>query len=116
MSLRFPASENPAVFAVQKTLVEAWTIVEEAFVDGKFGGRHWDTELGDALLAAYQAENGEKAYSVIRGMLGKLGDPFTRIVPPQCALAGCLLAQRTTSSSATVENVLDRTQLPQVMQ
>lgn len=78
---RFPASPDPEVFSAQKTLVEAWTIVEDAYVDGRFGGHDWEAELSNALVSAYTAESGDKAYKQIGDMLEKLGDPFTRLVP-----------------------------------
>ena len=61
--------------------MEAWTIVEDAYVDGQFGGHNWEEALSDALVAAYSAPSGDKAYAQIGRMLEKLGDPFTRIVP-----------------------------------
>lgn len=82
---RFPASNNPSIFAAQKTLVEAWTIIQEAFVDGRFGGADWEQALSEALTSAYHAPNFDKAYAEISTMLARLGDPFTRIVPAQCA-------------------------------
>ena len=84
------------MFAAQKTLVEAWTIVQEAFVDGGFGGHDWEQELSNSLLSAYNAQTSEKAYTEIGAMLAKLGDPFTRIVPAQYALrvARILLRKR----------------------
>jgi hypothetical protein len=63
--------------------VEAWTIVEEAYVDGGFGGNNWERELSSSLLSAYTSTDGEAAYSVVKEMVEKLGDPFTRLVPPQ---------------------------------
>eukprot|EP00884_Botryococcus_braunii_P016131 jgi/Botrbrau1/3200/Bobra.37_2s0030.1 len=81
--IRFPAAEDPAVFAAQKTLVEAWTIVEEAYVDGDFGGNNWERELASSLMSAYKSPNGEAAYSIVMHMVEKLGDPFTRLVPAQ---------------------------------
>ena len=84
---RFPASENPAVFAAQQTLVEAWTIVGEVFVDARFAGRNWDQELAESLNAAYSAESGENAYREISHMLSKLGDPFTRVVPARYSVS-----------------------------
>ena len=38
---RFPASSNPEVYAAQKTLVEAWRVVAESYVDDHFGGHDW---------------------------------------------------------------------------
>lgn len=78
---RFPASANPSVFAAQQTMVEAWTIVGEVFVDARFAGHNWDHELTEGLNAAYTADSGDVAYREIGHMLSKLGDPFTRVVP-----------------------------------
>lgn len=83
--LRFPASANPGIFAAQKTLVEAWTIIEDAYVDAHFGGNDWEGELSEALVSAYTADTSASAYHQIGTMLEKLGDPFTRIVPPSYA-------------------------------
>lgn len=93
LQCRFPASVNPAIFAAQQTMVEAWTIVGETFVDSRFAGHNWDHELTEHLNAAYTAETGENAYREIGHMLAKLGDPFTRVVPARYATA------RTTKSS-----------------
>ncbi|CAL5229708.1 g13081 [Coccomyxa viridis] len=79
--VRFPASPDPKVFAAQQTLVEAWSIIEDAYVDAQFGGHQWEDELSNALVATYAAEDGDGAYKQIGNMLSKLGDPFTRIVP-----------------------------------
>jgi hypothetical protein len=38
---RLPASTNPEVFAAQRTLVEAWMIVGESFVDPDFNNLDW---------------------------------------------------------------------------
>ncbi len=61
--------------------MEAWSIIEDAYVDAQFGGHAWEDELSNALVATYGAEYGEGAYKQIGSMLAKLGDPFTRIVP-----------------------------------
>lgn len=53
-------------------------------MDGRFGGNDWEGELSNALVSAYTAESSETAYRQIGEMLEKLGDPFTRIVPPSC--------------------------------
>lgn len=67
--------------------MEAWSIIEDAYVDAQFGGHQWEDELSNALVATYSAENGEGAYKQISAMLAKLGDPFTRIVPASCVPA-----------------------------
>jgi carboxyl-terminal processing protease len=38
---RLPASDNPEVFAAQKTLLEAWQIVGEAFLDPSLNQLDW---------------------------------------------------------------------------
>lgn len=34
--LRLPASSDPAIFTVQKTMIEAWNLVRQSFVDEKY--------------------------------------------------------------------------------
>lgn len=81
--VRFPASANPEVFTAQKTLVEAWTIIREGFFDDKFNNKDWDAELSKHMSAAYQSDNRDKAYDELNKMLEGLGDPYTRLVPPE---------------------------------
>lgn len=38
---RFPASSDPEVFAAQRTLVEAWHVLDDTYVDDQFGGHDW---------------------------------------------------------------------------
>ncbi len=54
-------------------------------MDARFGGNDWESELSEALVSAYTADTSANAYHEISTMLEKLGDPFTRIVPPSCA-------------------------------
>mmetsp|Transcript_25512 Transcript_25512/g.55512 ORF Transcript_25512/g.55512 Transcript_25512/m.55512 type:complete len:585 (+) Transcript_25512:49-1803(+) len=81
--LRLPASSDPGIFAAQRTMVEAWTIVGETFVDENLNGRRWEEELRDHMLAAFHSDNADDAYGQIQGMLDDLGDPYTRRVPPE---------------------------------
>ncbi|RMZ52727.1 hypothetical protein APUTEX25_000846, partial [Auxenochlorella protothecoides] len=69
------------IFAVQKTLIQAWSIVTEAFVDPHFNAVAWDAELASALAAASAAPSPEAAAEALPSLLGKLGDRFTRWVP-----------------------------------
>lgn len=80
--MRFPASGDPEVFTVQQTLVEAWSIVRDTFVDGD-GGSEWEQELSDSLMNAYRSKNGKEAYHAIEDMLKDVPDPYTRIIPPE---------------------------------
>lgn len=43
---------------------------------------HIHPHIQTALTSAYESPNGEVAYKEITNMVEKLGDPFTRIVPP----------------------------------
>lgn len=76
--LTFPVAEDPKLFEVQKTLVEAWGIVSEAFIDPTFNRRDWPSELSDRLNAIASATSLGDAESQIGSMVGTLGDPFTR--------------------------------------
>jgi hypothetical protein len=54
-------SPDPAVLSVQRVLLQAWDIVDGAFVDGSFGGRGqgpWRGDLVDSLDAAAGAGAG----------------------------------------------------------
>lgn len=80
-TIRFPLPPSPEIFAVQKTLIQAWSIVTEAFVDPHFNAVAWDAELASALAAASAAPSPEAAAEALPSLLGKLGDRFTRWVP-----------------------------------
>lgn len=82
-SLSFPVATSPGVFEVQKTIAEAWAIVAEAYVDPSFNGTDWEAELGEELTAASASSNPNEARQNIVSMLSKLGDPFTRWIPPK---------------------------------
>ena len=81
--LTFPIAENPELFSLQKTLVEAWTIVSEAYVDPSFNNLDWQHELSSELTSIAQAPSKEAASAKITSMVSKLGDPFTRWVSPK---------------------------------
>lgn len=82
-TLTFPVSSNPELFEVQKTLVEAWTIVSEAYVDPSYNHVDWPAELSAELGAVVNAPSKEAASQRIVDMVAKLGDPFTRYVMPK---------------------------------
>eukprot|EP01026_Neomeris_dumetosa_P023401 TRINITY_DN1991_c0_g1_i1.p1 TRINITY_DN1991_c0_g1~~TRINITY_DN1991_c0_g1_i1.p1 ORF type:complete len:500 (+),score=74.41 TRINITY_DN1991_c0_g1_i1:82-1581(+) len=79
-TIRFPASPDPEIFTTQRTLVEAWGIVQEEFVDEHFNGLDWNTQLASSMSGVLKADNQQDAFSNISTMLEKLGDPYTRIV------------------------------------
>ncbi|KAG0581655.1 hypothetical protein KC19_4G269400 [Ceratodon purpureus] len=82
-TITFPGSQIGEVNAVQRTLVEAWGIVRETYVDPSFNNQDWDLKLQEVLGETLSLKTSEAAYSKIRTMLATLGDPFTRIVSPQ---------------------------------
>lgn len=81
-SLTWPP-QNPEAFAVQKTMVEAWQIVTEAYVDDPFSHNAWDESLVAGLTEAAAAGSGQEAQGAIPALLSKLGDPYTRWLPPE---------------------------------
>ena len=85
-------SPDPEVLSVQRVLLQAWDIVDKAFVDGSFGGRDevaWRGDLVDSLDAAAGAgaagggggSGARLAELAIDAMLDRLGDPYTRRMP-----------------------------------
>lgn len=78
-----PASTDPGIFAAQRTLVEAWTIVGQAFVDASFNGHDWEGELREHMMTAFNAPSPDDAFGEIGHLLEDLGDPYTRRVPPE---------------------------------
>ena len=70
------------MYAAQRTLLEAWSIIEQHFVDQN-SLSNWDQVLGDSLTAAYTSTSGDVAYHEIEAMIRKLNDPYTRIIPPR---------------------------------
>jgi hypothetical protein len=55
----------------------------ESFVDDTFNGHDWPYELKQHMIAAYEAQDGPKAFQEIVTMLNDLGDPYTRVIPPE---------------------------------
>jgi carboxyl-terminal processing protease len=81
-TVTIPVADNPALFKVQKTLVEAWMILYETYVDPNFNHLDWHGELRSELERIAHAASLEDASKEVAGMINKLGDPFTRWVPP----------------------------------
>jgi len=63
----------------QRLVVEAWHIVNRAYVDSTFNGHNWQQVRQKAL--ASPLETMAQAEQVIQEMLSQLDDPFTRILP-----------------------------------
>eukprot|EP01025_Chloroclados_australasicus_P019737 TRINITY_DN207_c0_g1_i1.p1 TRINITY_DN207_c0_g1~~TRINITY_DN207_c0_g1_i1.p1 ORF type:complete len:551 (-),score=61.69 TRINITY_DN207_c0_g1_i1:469-2043(-) len=82
-TIRFAASANPEIFTTQKTLVEAWAIVQDEFVDDNLNNADWKSELINTMTNIIRSPNRKEAFGFIGDMLEKLGDPYTRIVSPE---------------------------------
>ncbi|XP_021283252.1 carboxyl-terminal-processing peptidase 3, chloroplastic isoform X1 [Herrania umbratica] len=83
LTVAFPVSRTEEVNTVQRTLVEAWGLIRETFVDPTYNHQDWDLKLQQTMVEMFPLKSADAAYGKIRGMLSTLGDPFTRIVSPK---------------------------------
>ncbi|KAA3465207.1 carboxyl-terminal-processing peptidase 3, chloroplastic isoform X1 [Gossypium australe] len=83
LTVAFPVSRAEEVNTVQRTLVEAWGLIRETFVDPTFNHQDWDLKLQQTMVEMFPLKSADAAYGKIRGMLSTLGDPFTRIISPK---------------------------------
>ncbi|KAK2983358.1 hypothetical protein RJ640_010735 [Escallonia rubra] len=83
LTVAFPVSRAYEVNTVQRTLVEAWGLIRETFVDPTFNHQDWDLKLQQTMVEMFPLRSADAAYNKIRGMLSTLGDPFTRIISPK---------------------------------
>ncbi|KAI9080794.1 hypothetical protein K1719_037307 [Acacia pycnantha] len=83
LTVAFPVSRAPEVNAVQRTLVEAWGLIRETFIDPTYNHQDWDLKLQQTMVEMFPLRSADAAYTKISGMLSTLGDPFTRIISPK---------------------------------
>ncbi|XP_050229055.1 carboxyl-terminal-processing peptidase 3, chloroplastic isoform X1 [Mercurialis annua] len=83
ITVAFPVSRAREVNTVQRTLVEAWGLIRETFVDPTFNHQDWDMKLQQTMVEMFPLNSADAAYTKISGMLSTLGDPFTRIISPK---------------------------------
>uniref|UniRef100_A0A6V7QR60 C-terminal processing peptidase n=1 Tax=Ananas comosus var. bracteatus TaxID=296719 RepID=A0A6V7QR60_ANACO len=83
LTVAFPVSRAREVNRVQRTLVEAWGLIRETFIDPTFNHQDWDLKLQQTMVEMFPLKSADVAYSKISGMLSTLGDPFTRIISPK---------------------------------
>ncbi|KAL6145272.1 hypothetical protein ACLB2K_055960 [Fragaria x ananassa] len=83
LTVAFPVSRTTEVNSVQRTLVEAWGLIRETFVDPTFNHQDWDLKLQQTMVEMFPLRSADAAYTKISGMLSTLGDPFTRIISPK---------------------------------
>jgi carboxyl-terminal processing protease len=83
--LSTPPGNQAALAALQdspKAVVdEVWQIVNREYVDGSFNQVDWQATRQQLLSKNYTSR--EQAYAAIKEALDKLGDPYTRFMPPQ---------------------------------
>ncbi len=65
----------------KETVDEVWQIIDHEYVDGTFNGTDWRTVRSQFLNKNYATT--KEAYTAIRTMLEKLGDPYTRFMDPE---------------------------------
>ncbi|EYU23648.1 hypothetical protein MIMGU_mgv1a021092mg, partial [Erythranthe guttata] len=96
LTVTFPVSHNREVNTVQRTLVEAWGLIRETFVDPTFNhqvanirmrasclsfiGFILDLKLQQTMVEMFPLTSEDAAYNKIKGMLSTVTDPFTHII------------------------------------
>ncbi|XP_008808206.1 carboxyl-terminal-processing peptidase 3, chloroplastic isoform X1 [Phoenix dactylifera] len=83
LTVAFPVSRAREVNTVQRTLVEAWGLIRETFIDPTFNHQDWDQKLQQTMVEMFPLKSADAAYNKISGMLASLGDPFTTIISPK---------------------------------
>lgn len=68
---------------VQRTLIEAWGLIRETFIDPTYNHQDWDLKLQQTMVEMFPLRSADAAYNKISGMVSSLGDPFTRIISPK---------------------------------
>ncbi len=70
-----------ALTTQQQLVMEAWRIVNRAYVDETFNHQNWWFVRQQALKRPLN--NWDDAYSAVQTMLAGLDDPYTRFLPPE---------------------------------
>jgi carboxyl-terminal processing protease len=74
------ASSYDAMTAEQRTVAEAWRLVDFSFIDRTFNGQDWFKLRQDNVGRKYKSM--EEAQGAISTMIGTLGDKYTRYLSP----------------------------------
>ena len=82
------ASDYGSMSPEQRFVAEAWRVVDNAYIDRTFNGRDWFKMRQDGVTKKY--ESTDEARVEVEGMLGSLGDRYTRYLPPANAATGNL--------------------------
>lgn len=83
LTVAFPVSRSIEVNKVQRTLIEAWGLIRETFIDPTFNHQDWDLKLQQTMVEIFPLKSEDAAYNKISGMVASLGDPFTQIISPK---------------------------------
>ncbi|PSB59974.1 carboxyl-terminal protease [Chroococcidiopsis cubana CCALA 043] len=70
-----------AITEEQRVVVEAWRIVNRAYLDDTFNHQNWSAVRQQALKQPL--DNPESAYTTVEKMLASLNEPFTRFLRPE---------------------------------
>jgi carboxyl-terminal processing protease len=76
-------SQGQAFFqeSPKELIDEVWQLIDRNYVDGTFNQVDWRSVRQEYLGRSYS--NQQEAYTAIRDMLKKLGDPYTRFMDPE---------------------------------
>lgn len=77
----FPVANARALTEENLVFLEAWRVVDRAYVDKSFNGQSWFRYREQALKKEPMGSR-EQTYAAIRKMLASLDDPFTRFFDP----------------------------------
>ncbi|GJP41896.1 hypothetical protein CLOM_g1517 [Closterium sp. NIES-68] len=77
----FPVGQARALTEENLVFLEAWRVVDRAYVDKSFNGQSW-FRYREQALKKEPMNNREQTYAAIRKMLASLDDPFTRFFEP----------------------------------
>ncbi|CAN1759986.1 Carboxyl-terminal-processing peptidase 2, chloroplastic [Linum perenne] len=83
-SVSFGVSSAPSKALTEENLIflEAWRLIDRAYVDKTFNGQSWFRYREDALRNE-PMNTREETYDAIRKMAASLDDPFTRFLEPE---------------------------------
>ncbi|PRQ36846.1 putative processing peptidase [Rosa chinensis] len=84
MSVSVSVSKVPSWALTEENLLflEAWRMIDRAYVDKSFNGQSWFRYRENALRSE-PMNNREETYMAIKKMLATLEDPFTRFLEPE---------------------------------
>ncbi|MDS3862254.1 S41 family peptidase [Thermosynechococcaceae cyanobacterium BACA0444] len=76
-----PGSTAPLQDSPKALVDEAWQFLNQYYIDPQFNEQDWQGLRTDLLSRSYSSP--DQAYAVIQQTLARLGDPYTRFLPPR---------------------------------